>query len=79
MKFVGRIDDEEHIGRATKFDLENAVKELLEKDEVSVPETKTFGCSIKWMDKADWKLKEVESWKSEEVKLEDLNIEGLKN
>lgn len=78
LKYVGRIDDEEHIGRATKFDLENAVKELLEKDEVSVPETKTFGCSIKWMDKADWKLKEVESWKSEEVKLEDLNIEGLK-
>ncbi len=78
LKYVGRIDDDEHIGRATKFDLENAVNELLDKDEVSVPETKTFGCSIKWMDKADWKLKEVESWKTEEVKLEDLNIESLK-
>jgi peroxiredoxin len=72
LQYVGRIDDEEHIGKAKVFDLENAVEDLLAKREVRKPVTKTFGCSVKWKSKSDWKLKEVEGWKAEPVSLEKL-------
>ena len=78
LQYVGRIDDEEHIGRAKVFDLENAVEDLLAKRPVATPVTKTFGCSVKWKSKSDWKLKEVESWKSEPVSLEKIDVEGMK-
>lgn len=79
LRYVGRIDNEEHIGKATTFDLENAVKELLQDKPVSISNTKTFGCSIKWKSKIEWKTKEVESWKSEDVTLEIANLEKIKD
>ena len=79
LKYVGRIDDEEHIGRAKVFDLENAVDDLLAKRMVATPTTKTFGCSVKWKSKSDWKLKEVEGWKSEPVSLDKIDVQGMKN
>jgi thiol-disulfide isomerase/thioredoxin len=78
LRYVGRIDDEEHIGRAKVFDLENATDELLAGKEVSKPTTKTFGCSIKWKSKTDWKLQEVEGWAKEAVALEKIDIQGIK-
>ncbi len=78
LRYVGRIDNEEHIGKATVFDLENALKELLLNKPVSISSTKTFGCSIKWKSKIAWKNKEVESWKTEEVTLEKANLEKIK-
>ena len=79
LRYVGRIDDEEHIGRAKVFDLENATDELLAGKVVSKPTTKTFGCSIKWKSKTDWKVKEVEGWAKEPVALEKIDIQGIKN
>ena len=79
LKYVGRIDDEEHIGRAKVFDMENAVEEMLGNKQVSVPVTKTFGCSVKWKSKTDWKVKEVESWKAEAVSLEKIDVNGVKD
>ncbi|MCP9753757.1 redoxin [Lacihabitans sp. CCS-44] len=79
LQYVGRIDDEEHIGKAKVFDLENAVEDLLNKKPVNTPVTKTFGCSVKWKSKSDWKLKEVEGWKSEPVSLDKIDLEGMKS
>lgn len=79
LQYAGRIDDEEHIGKAKVFDLENAVEDLLAKRAVTTPVTKTFGCSVKWKSKSDWKLKEVEGWKSEPVSLDKIDLEGMKN
>lgn len=79
LKYVGRIDDEEHIGKAKVFDMENAVEDLLAKRPVATPTTKTFGCSVKWKSKSDWKEKEVASWKEEPVSLEKIDVEGMKN
>ena len=79
LRYVGRIDNEEHIGKATAFDLENAVQELMKNKPVSISSTKTFGCSIKWKSKIEWKTKEVESWKIEEVTLEKANLEKIKD
>jgi thiol-disulfide isomerase/thioredoxin len=78
LKYVGRIDDDERIGKARVFDLENALNNLLNNKEVEVKTTKTFGCSIKWKSKTDWKDKEVVSWSKEEVNLEKIGLANIK-
>jgi peroxiredoxin len=78
LQFVGRIDDDEHIGREKVFDLRNATDALLAGKLPNPAVTKTFGCSIKWMEKAESVIAEREGWKKEEVKLEKANLAKLK-
>ena len=79
LRYVGRIDDDEHIGRAKTSDLKNAVDELLAGKAVTTPTTRTFGCSVKWKSKTDWKNHEVEEWGKEPVTLEEANLDTLKS
>lgn len=78
LRYVGRIDDDEHIGRAKTFDLTNAVDELLAGQSVTTPTTRIFGCSVKWKSKIDWKIQEAEEWKKEPVTLDGVTLEELK-
>lgn len=78
LRYVGRIDDDEHIGRAKKFDLKEAVDQMLAGQPVKTPETKVFGCSVKWKSKMGWKNQEVEGWKKEAVSLEQADIPKIK-
>ena len=77
LRYVGRIDDDEHIGRAKTFDLHNAVDELLAGQSVTTPTTRTFGCSVKWKSKIDWKIREAEEWKNEPVALDEATLDEL--
>lgn len=77
LRYVGRIDDDEHIGRAKTLDLKNAVDELLAGQAVTTPNTRTFGCSVKWKSKIDWKVQEAEDWKKEPVSLEEVTLDQL--
>ncbi len=45
--YHGRIDDSQRIGKVTSNDLRTALDEILAGKQVSVKETKAFGCSIK--------------------------------
>ncbi|MCX8056766.1 MAG: thioredoxin family protein [Ignavibacteria bacterium] len=45
--YHGRIDDSRKIKNVTKEDLKNALEEILAGKEVTVKETKAFGCTIK--------------------------------
>lgn len=45
--YHGRIDDSQRESEIISTDLRNALNEILEGKEVSTPETKAFGCSIK--------------------------------
>ncbi len=78
LRYVGRIDDDEHIGRAKTFDLKAAVDELLAGQSVTTPTTRTFGCSVKWKSKIDWKTREAEDWKKEPVSLDEVTLDELK-
>ncbi|MGK6350076.1 redoxin domain-containing protein [Parapedobacter sp. DT-150] len=78
LRYVGRIDDDEHIGKAKTHDLRNAVDELLAGKPVSTPTTRTFGCSVKWKSKTDWKMREVEEWKKEPVTLVEVTLDTMK-
>jgi peroxiredoxin len=79
LQYVGRIDDDEHLGREKVYDLQNALDDMLAKRPVAVPQTKTFGCSIKWASKIPFRAKEAEDWKKEPVSVEKMDLAMLKN
>jgi thiol-disulfide isomerase/thioredoxin len=78
LQYVGRLDASEKPGSANAEDARNAIDALLAGKPVTVPKTKTFGCSIKWSDKADWALKAPAVWAKEPVNLEVIDDLGIK-
>ena len=52
LRYSGRIDDVEDPKKTPKsFDTRKAIEDLLADKRVEVEKTKTFGCSIKWVEK----------------------------
>jgi peroxiredoxin len=49
LRYRGRIDDSKDPSKVTSNDLRNALNDVLEGKIVRVPDTRPFGCSIKWM------------------------------
>ncbi len=78
LKYVGRIDDNEHIGRQTTHELTDALDAVLAGQPVEKPTTKTFGCSVKWFSKAATLISEAEKWAKEPVDLQRANSDTLK-
>lgn len=70
LRYVGRIDDNEREELAKTFDLRVALDELIAGKEVTVKETRAFGCSTKWLEKAEG----VKKWK-EKVAAEPVTVE----
>ena len=48
LRYRGRIDDSRDASKVTTHDLRNALDDLLAGKDVRVPDTRPFGCSIKW-------------------------------
>jgi peroxiredoxin len=48
LRYRGRIDDSRDPSKVTSHDLRNALDDLLSGRPVGVPDTRPFGCSIKW-------------------------------
>lgn len=77
LKYKGRIDGIEKPGTANGEDLRNAIDALLLGSEIIYPETKTFGCSVKWGWKMEWTNKVNKDWDAKEVGIEELNVAGV--
>ncbi len=79
LRFNGRIDDEENPkGTPKNFDTRNAIEDLLADKPVRVEKTKTFGCSVKWIEKQASVISEKEEWTKEPVSLDTVGEMGLK-
>ncbi len=48
LRYRGRIDDSRDPGQITSHDLRNALDDLTANRDVRTPDTRPFGCSIKW-------------------------------
>jgi peroxiredoxin len=48
LRYRGRIDDSRDPSKVTTHDLRNALDDILDGSAVRVPDTRPFGCSIKW-------------------------------
>ena len=49
LRYRGRIDDSKDPSKVGVSDLRNALDEMTSGQKVDVPDTKPFGCSIKWL------------------------------
>lgn len=79
LRYCGRIDEMENpYVKATQPDAKNAIVALLEGKPVPVEKTKTFGCSIKWASKAEWRTKLDADWKAKPVEVIDADINSIK-
>jgi peroxiredoxin len=79
LRYVGRVDNNErHPDQVTSADARNAIEALLAGKPVPVETTKTFGCSIKWADKRGSVKQAFEKWAQEPVKLDTINLDGVK-
>jgi peroxiredoxin len=79
LRYCGRIDEMENpYLKATQHDTRNAIVALLDGKPVPVEKTKTFGCSIKWASKAEWRAKLDTDWKNKPVEVIDADIKSIK-
>ncbi|HLL43076.1 MAG TPA: redoxin family protein, partial [Segetibacter sp.] len=78
LQYTGRLDGSEKPGSANSEDARNAIDELLAGKPVTLAKTKTFGCSIKWMEKSDWAIKAPSVWAKEEVSIDLIDEKALK-
>ena len=79
LRYVGRLDKSEKPGTANAEDARAAIDAVLSGKEVAEPVTKTFGCSVKWASKAEWKVKMNKEWAAQEVTLDEIDVAGIKN
>jgi len=78
LQYAGRVDDTENpYLEPGQQDMINALEAMLNSKPVPVPKTKTFGCSVKWAWKDEWKNKLLEDWAKAPVSLEEIDVEGL--
>ena len=70
LRYVGRIDAGEKPGTGSGEDIRRAVDEVLAGQQVTTPETKVFGCSVKWSWKDEYTVKLNKEWAAEPVTLE---------
>ncbi|MEP6950635.1 MAG: redoxin domain-containing protein [Ginsengibacter sp.] len=80
LRYCGRFDDtESHDKIPHSSDARNAVEALLGNKELPVQTTKVFGCSVKWSDKRASVQKSLDKWAMEPVKINTINIAGVKD
>ena len=77
LRYVGRFDDQE-VREPTSHDARRALDELLAGQDVSVPQTRVFGCSTKWSDKRQSAIDALAKWNREGAELQSISPEKLK-
>ena len=78
LRYNGRIDDTENPQKTPhSLDARNAIDALLNDREVPVAVTRTFGCSIKWIEKSNWIQKATTTWAEEPVHLDTVDASGI--
>lgn len=79
LQYRGRLDNSRFVDPETvkTQDARNAIMELLAGKPVTVPVTKPFGCSTKWLEKISKVVEDNENWKSAKVTLDDIDAKGL--
>ena len=78
LRYQGRIDNNEREDLVKSHDTRNALDALLAGQEPRVAETKVFGCSTKWDDKAEANRRWMEKVQKEPVTLSPANADALR-
>jgi peroxiredoxin len=74
LRYTGRMDDAARAsGPVEKSYLRNAFDALLAAKEIEEPVTRSFGCSTKWLSKAESVVNEQKAWEQMPVTLDELD------
>jgi len=80
LRYTGRMDEGfRKAGPVEKSQMRDAIDALLVGKEVSVPTTRSYGCSTKWSYKRDSVAKDNEAWINREVTVDVMDAEVAKN
>ncbi|MRS61497.1 redoxin family protein [Larkinella terrae] len=79
LQYAGRFDAKEKPGTGNAEDARTALDAVLAGEKVPMPTTKTFGCSVKWIEKSDYIKKQQAEWAKRPVSIEDVDVAGLKS
>lgn len=77
LAYTGRLDASEKPGTAHAEDLRAALDAVVAGSPVAVPVSKTFGCSVKWGWKLEYKDKVEEDWDDKPVTLKKVDLKGV--
>jgi thiol-disulfide isomerase/thioredoxin len=77
LRFCGRIDDHQDPRKAKTHDTRDSIDALLAGQPVPSETTRTFGCSIKWADKAESAREALAKWDQETADLKEIDAAGL--
>ncbi len=77
LRFRGRIDDHQDPRKVKTHDTRAAIDALLAGEPVPVETTRTFGCSVKWADKAESAGEALAKWDQEPAELKSIDAKGL--
>lgn len=77
LRYEGRIENSLRPEKATTHEARDAIEALLAGRPVAVEHTPTFGCSIKWNDKAQLAEQERRDWAARPVKVETITTTQL--
>jgi thiol-disulfide isomerase/thioredoxin len=78
LRYQGRVDDNERESRVKSHDTRQALEALLAGQEPPVTETKVFGCSTKWDDKAESSRRWLEKVRKEPVTVQPADAAALR-
>ena len=78
LQYAGRFDAKEKPGEANAEDARAALDAVLAGQKVEMATTKTFGCSVKWIEKSDYIKKQQAEWAKRPVSIEEVDVAGLK-
>src|SRR5579872_613455 len=78
LRYEGRVDSSSREPLAKSHDARAAIDALLAGQQVAVPKTPTFGCSIKWASKEESRAAELADIEKEPVKVDLVDAAGLK-
>ena len=76
--YAGAIDNSENPNKSIKNFLRDALDALLQGREITVKQTKTFGCSIKWASKRESVKKGFDDWAKEPVEVNAIDPNGIR-
>ena len=78
LRYAGAIDNADDPNKIKKNFVRDALDALLAGQEVSIKQTKTFGCSIKWADKRKSAEKAFADWAKEPVDVNLIDANGVR-
>ena len=79
LRYQGRIDNNENPAKTTTHEVQDALDALLKGQQPPVTQTRTFGCSLKWLSKKAGAEKDLAKMQKETASLETIDAAGIRD